>query len=94
MSRLRVGPVTQAIARSATALLRTVGLHGLKYAIDAMLCVMALVHPGRATILTFDTGGIQTLTVGHLRVITEKICHGSAPGFTSWASQPRPGGRT
>ncbi|GHG98974.1 hypothetical protein GCM10017674_33220 [Streptomyces gardneri] len=45
LSRLRIEPVTQALAQSAAGLLRATGLHGHKY---AMLCATALTphhHP-------------------------------------------------
>ncbi|MFC4500190.1 MULTISPECIES: PIN domain-containing protein [Streptomyces] len=73
LSRLRVEPVTQAIAQSAAALLRAAGAHGHKYAIDAMLCATALAHPGRVTILTSDVEDIEMLTVEHPRVVAEKV---------------------
>ncbi|MFG2879428.1 PIN domain-containing protein [Streptomyces sp. NPDC048337] len=73
LSRLRVEPVTQALAQSAAALLRAAGLHGHKYAIDAMLCATALAHPGRVTILTSDVEDIGMLTADHLRVTAEKV---------------------
>jgi predicted nucleic acid-binding protein len=73
LSRLRVEPVTQAIAQSAATLLRTAGLHGHKYAIDAMLCATALTHPGRVTILTSDIEDIAILTANHARIATEKV---------------------
>jgi predicted nucleic acid-binding protein len=73
LSRLRVEPVTQALAQSAAALLRRAGLHGHKYAIDAMLCATALQHPGRVTILTSDVEDIDLLTGEHSRVVAEKI---------------------
>ncbi|MER7107450.1 PIN domain-containing protein [Streptomyces sp. NPDC000229] len=73
LSRLRVEPVTQALAQSATALLHAAGLHGHKYAIDAMLCASALAQPGRVTILTSDVEDITMLTTDHPRVIAEKI---------------------
>ncbi|GAA0410971.1 type II toxin-antitoxin system VapC family toxin [Streptomyces luteireticuli] len=73
LSRLRVEPVTQAIAQSAAALLRNAGLHGHKYAIDAMLCATALSYPGRATILTSDVEDIETLTAEYPRVVPEKV---------------------
>ncbi|MFE7113869.1 hypothetical protein ACFU99_00360 [Streptomyces sp. NPDC057654] len=41
-SRLRVESAAQAIAQSAATLLRTAGLHGHRYAIDATLCATAL----------------------------------------------------
>ncbi|MFF4833147.1 type II toxin-antitoxin system VapC family toxin [Streptomyces sp. NPDC001315] len=73
LSRLRVEPVIQAIAQSATALLRRAGLHGHKYAIDAMLCATALAQPGRVTILTSDVEDIAMLTTDHPRVTAEKV---------------------
>lgn len=73
LSRLCVEPVTQAAAHSAAALLRTAGLHGHKYAIDAMLCATALHHPGRVTILTSDTEDIGLLTAAHPGVRVEKV---------------------
>ncbi|MER7465702.1 DNA-binding protein [Streptomyces sp. NPDC097981] len=73
LSRLRVEPVTQAVAQSAAALLRGAGLHGHKYAIDAMLCATALVLPGRVTILTSDVEDIELLTAEHSRLVAEKV---------------------
>ncbi|MGF1430053.1 PIN domain-containing protein [Kitasatospora sp. LaBMicrA B282] len=52
LSRLVVEPVTEPIARQAAALLGGAGLHGHKYAIDAMLAATALAAPGPAVILT------------------------------------------
>ncbi|MEV1088577.1 type II toxin-antitoxin system VapC family toxin [Streptomyces microflavus] len=73
LSRLRVEPVSQAIAQSAATLLIGAGLHGHKYAIDALLCATALTHPGRVTVLTSGTEDIGLLTAGHPRVTAEKI---------------------
>ncbi|GGN08377.1 PIN domain-containing protein [Streptomyces fuscichromogenes] len=73
LSRLSVEPVTQVVAQSAAALLRAAGLHGHKYAIDAMLCATALQHPGRVTILTSDAEDIALLTAEHPRVSSEKV---------------------
>ena len=73
LSRLRVEPVTQGVAQAAAALLRAAGLHGHKYAIDAMLCATALQHPGRVTILTSDVEDIGLLAAGHSRVLAEKV---------------------
>lgn len=72
LSRLRVEPVTQALAQSAAALLRSARLHGHKHAIDAMLCATALQHPGRVTLLTSDVEDIALLTAEHPRVVAEK----------------------
>ncbi|MDK9495489.1 PIN domain-containing protein [Streptomyces katrae] len=73
LSRLRVEPLTQALAQSAADLLRAAGLHGHKYAIDAMLCATALAQPGRVTILTSDVEDISKLTAEHPRVTAEKV---------------------
>ncbi|MFD8015394.1 DNA-binding protein [Streptomyces sp. NPDC058955] len=73
LSRLRVEPVTQALAQTAAILLRAAGLHGHKYAIDAMLCAAALAQPGRGTILTSDVEDITMLTAAHPRVTAEKV---------------------
>ncbi|MFD3790598.1 DNA-binding protein [Streptomyces cyaneofuscatus] len=73
LSRLRAEPVSQAIAQSAATLLINAGLHGHKYAVEALLCATALAHPGRITILTSDTEDIELLTADHPRVTAEKI---------------------
>jgi predicted nucleic acid-binding protein len=73
LSRLRVEAVTHAVANSATALLQSAGLHGHKYAIDAMLCATALQHSGRVTILTSDVEDIELLISEHPRVMAKKV---------------------
>ncbi|MEV7288718.1 DNA-binding protein [Streptomyces sp. NPDC093252] len=69
LSRIIVEPVTEVIARHAAALLADTGLHGHKYAIDAMLSATALTAPGPATILTSDPDDLTTLCGGHATVI-------------------------
>ncbi|MBT2382015.1 type II toxin-antitoxin system VapC family toxin [Streptomyces sp. ISL-11] len=61
LSRLVVEPVTEPIARRASALLANAGLHGHKYAIDAMLSATALSAPGPVTVLTSDPEDLTTL---------------------------------
>ena len=61
LSRLVVEPVTEAIARTAAALLGDAGLHGHQHAIDAMLSATALASPGPVTILTSDPEDLTTL---------------------------------
>ncbi|MFF2084633.1 PIN domain-containing protein [Nocardia sp. NPDC058176] len=73
LSRLRTEPVTQDLAYAAAALLKRAGLHGHKYAIDAMLCATALSVSGAVTILTSDTDDIEKLTSEHPRVRVEKV---------------------
>ncbi|WP_180687792.1 PIN domain-containing protein [Streptomyces gossypiisoli] len=61
LSRLVVEPVTEPIARHAAALLADAGLHGHKYAIDAMLAATSLAAPGPVTILTSDPEDLTAL---------------------------------
>lgn len=51
----------------------TDGLHGRKYAIDAMLCATALQCPGTLVVLTSDVEDIGLLATGHSRVRAEKV---------------------
>ncbi|WP_225847720.1 PIN domain-containing protein [Streptomyces sp. HPF1205] len=61
LSRIVVEPVSEPIARHAAALLANAGLHGHKYAIDAMLSATALAAPGPATVLTSDPEDLTAL---------------------------------
>jgi predicted nucleic acid-binding protein len=69
LSRIVVEPVTETIARRAAALLGDAGLHGHKYAIDAMLSATALFSPGPVTILTSDPEDLSALCGRHATVI-------------------------
>ncbi|MFC4057848.1 type II toxin-antitoxin system VapC family toxin [Planomonospora corallina] len=71
LSRLNVEPVTKEIARDAARLLAEAGLHGHKYAIDAMVCATALRSPGPVTVLTSDVDDIAA--IGQRRLRTVKI---------------------
>ncbi|WP_328912024.1 MULTISPECIES: type II toxin-antitoxin system VapC family toxin [unclassified Streptomyces] len=72
LSRLVVEPVTEAIARRASALLADAGLHGHKHAIDAILTATALAAPGPVTVLTSDPEDLTTLGNGH-RITVIKV---------------------
>ncbi|MEU2851986.1 PIN domain-containing protein [Streptomyces syringium] len=61
LSRVVVEPVTEPIARHAAALLADAGLHGHKYAIDAILGATALAAPAPVTILTSDPEDLSAL---------------------------------
>ncbi|MFC1407844.1 type II toxin-antitoxin system VapC family toxin [Streptacidiphilus sp. N1-12] len=62
LSRLVVVPLTLDLARAASKLLRSTGLHGHKYAIDAMVVATALALPDRpVSVLTSDVDDIATL---------------------------------
>jgi predicted nucleic acid-binding protein len=55
LSRLRVEPVSQEDSLTAVALLRDAGgLHGHKYAIDALVAALALRAPAPVVVLTSD----------------------------------------
>jgi predicted nucleic acid-binding protein len=69
LSRLVVEPVTEPIARHAATLLADAGLHGHKYAIDAMLSATTLAAPGPVTILTSDPEDLMALCGGRATVI-------------------------
>ncbi|WP_416968484.1 PIN domain-containing protein [Streptomyces sp. 4F14] len=69
LSRLVVEPVTESIAHHAAALLADAGLHGHKYAVDAMLAATALAAPGPVTILTSDPEDLAALCGGRVTVI-------------------------
>ncbi|MFK4098924.1 DNA-binding protein [Streptomyces sp. NPDC019531] len=69
LPRLVVEPVTEPIGRHAAALLADAGLHGHKYAIDAMLSATALAAPGPATILTSAPEDVTMLCGGRATVI-------------------------
>lgn len=69
LSRLIVEPVTESIARRAAGLLADTGLHGHKYAIDAMLSATALATPGPITILTSGPEDLAALFGAHVTVI-------------------------
>ena len=69
LSHLVVEPVSDAIARHAAALLADAGLHGHKYAIDAMLSATALAAPSPTTVLTSDPEDITALCGGRTTVV-------------------------
>ncbi|MEV6263255.1 PIN domain-containing protein [Streptomyces sp. NPDC051784] len=68
VSRLQVLPVTESITWNAISLLRDAGLHGHKYAIDAVVAATALSHQGPRIILTSDTDDMTRLCGGRVHV--------------------------
>ncbi|MFF8838239.1 PIN domain-containing protein [Streptomyces sp. NPDC015130] len=61
LSRIVVVPVTEGIAEDAVTLLRSTGLHGHKYAIDAALAVIAGRQSGIVTVFTSDEDDMTKL---------------------------------
>ncbi|MFJ4875485.1 PIN domain-containing protein [Streptomyces sp. NPDC088745] len=69
LSRIEIEPVTEDTAREASALLAAAGLHGHKYAIDAVLTATALQQPGPVVVLTSDPDDLRTLSDRRVRTV-------------------------
>jgi len=69
LSRIRVEAVTKESARRSAGLLKAAGLHGHKYAIDAMVAEMALRLPAPVAVLTSDVDDMTKLCGHRVRVI-------------------------
>jgi hypothetical protein len=69
LSHVKVEPVTERTAKASADLLRTAGLHGHKYAIDATVAEMALRQPGPVAMLTSDIDDMARLCGRHVRLI-------------------------
>ena len=70
VSRIVVEPVTEEVARSASELLVAQGLHGPKYAIDAMVAVTALAARAPVAVLTSDPEDLTLLCGARVRVVS------------------------
>jgi len=64
LSRVSVAGLGKEEARQARRLLAAANLHGHKYAIDAMLAVVALRQRGQVTIFTSDADDMEKLLPG------------------------------
>ncbi|MBG0853487.1 DNA-binding protein [Streptomyces spinoverrucosus] len=69
ISRVNVAPPTEAIARHASKLLAAAGLHGHKYASNALVAATALASPSPVTVLTSDPEDIHILCGSVVHVI-------------------------
>lgn len=69
LSRLKVEPVTEDIWMRAIELLREAGLHGHKYAIDAVVAATALRAVRPVILLTSDEDDMSTLCGKTVKVI-------------------------
>ncbi|WP_040809026.1 hypothetical protein [Nocardia concava] len=69
LSILRVEPVSEADARAASALLLENGLHGHKYAIDAVVAEMATRQPQPVVLMTSDPEDMRALCGDAVRII-------------------------
>ncbi|MCO8304068.1 MULTISPECIES: PIN domain-containing protein [Streptomyces] len=61
LSRVRVADLGRDQARAARRLLADAGLHGHKYAIDAVLAVVAREQKGQVTVFTSDVDDLERL---------------------------------
>ncbi|MGW2259827.1 type II toxin-antitoxin system VapC family toxin [Streptomyces sp. NPDC001780] len=69
VSRVNVIPPTELIARHASKLLAAAGLHGRKYALDALVAATALDAPAPVTVLTSDPEDLGALCGTGVRVV-------------------------
>ena len=69
LSRIRVEAVTKESARRSAGLLKAAGLHGHKYAIDAMVAEVALRLAAPVVVLTSDADDMIKLCGQRVRVI-------------------------
>ncbi|MFD8094128.1 PIN domain-containing protein [Streptomyces malaysiensis] len=69
LSRVKVEPVTEQAAEAAAELLKSAGLHGHKYAIDATVAEAALRQPPPVAVLTSDTDDMAKLCDDRVRLI-------------------------
>ena len=69
VSRVNVVPPSEAIARRASKLLASAGLHGHKYALDAIVAATALASPAPVTVLTADPDDLRDLCGAGVHVI-------------------------
>lgn len=71
LSRITVAEIGKDEARQARRLLADAGLHGHKYAIDAVLAVVARQRKGQVTIFTSDVDDLERLVPG--RIVVRKV---------------------
>ena len=69
VSRLKIEPVTDEISFHAIDLLRDAGLHGHKYAIDAVMAATALRAAKPVVILTSDADDMEKLCGKQVRIV-------------------------
>jgi len=69
LSELRIEPVSVDLAHEATALLRSAGLSGHKYAIDAVVALTAMHQPGPVVMLTSDVDDMARLCDGRVKLV-------------------------
>lgn len=68
VSRVNIVPPTEAFARRASRLLAAAGVHGHKYALDAIVAATALASPAPVTVLSSDPEDLSMLCGPGIRV--------------------------
>jgi len=71
LSRVNVADLGKEEARRARRLLADTNLHGHKYAIDAMLAVVALSQKGQVTVFSSDVDDLEKLLPN--RIVVRKV---------------------
>ncbi|MER7045154.1 PIN domain-containing protein [Streptomyces jumonjinensis] len=71
LSRITVADIGKDEARQARRLLADTGLHGHKYAIDAILAVIARQQKGQVTVFTSDVDDMERLVPE--RIVVKKV---------------------
>ncbi|QDY77709.1 hypothetical protein [Streptomyces qinzhouensis] len=71
LSRVSVADIGRDKARQARRLLADTGLHGHKYAIDAVLAVIARQQKGQVTVFTSDVDDLERLVPD--RIVVKKV---------------------
>ncbi|MFE1957075.1 PIN domain-containing protein [Streptomyces sp. NPDC059479] len=69
LSQVRVEPLSVGWSKEAAQLLQETGLHGHKYAIDAMVAVTAMHQPGPVVMLTSDVDDMAKLCGGRVTLV-------------------------
>lgn len=69
LSRVRVADIGKEEARQARRLLADAALHGHKYAIDAVLAVVARQQTGEVTVFTSDVDDLERLVPDRIVVV-------------------------
>ncbi|CAL9298919.1 PIN domain-containing protein [Streptomyces sp. SudanB25_2051] len=69
VSRLRVLPVTDAVTWRAIDLLRKAGLHGHKYAVDAVVAATALQYAAPRIVVTSDVDDMDKLCGNRVQAV-------------------------
>ncbi|RMI29806.1 DNA-binding protein [Nocardia stercoris] len=69
LSRLQIEPVTEEISSQAIELLRAAGMHGHKYAIDAVVAATARRARRPVMVLTSDVEDLEKLCGTGIRVV-------------------------